>query len=215
MKNYGSNKDSMEADGGDKNSVDIDFKLHKALEILNDENIQRFMEEGDDEELIFSEEHDQKIQKMVGENFGKEAVQKIKEAHRSRRADNDSETLRKSIVMFERRYTLGKTLEGYKLISEEIDDMRILREYQNNEQDTYRFLQYEQEGKRCFDNENVKYTVLNNIYNDSMLSESNGEYHLVWNYDGYMFKISGALTKDEIVALAESLVLADDFGECK
>jgi len=269
---YNESKEAKEADGNDI-GISKDSKLYNALVALNDENIQKLIEEGDGEELIFSEEHNQKIQQLIGERFGPEAVIKMVKIQESRNGGRvkasekhnvrkschfypgmkkiaaailvfglllavpmsteafrqsimnfildvqkefvavnvvDSETLElstESMPTIEKVYTLGKTLEGYKLISEEIDDMRVLRVYQNKDQDTYKVFQQNQAWNSYYNAEDTDYEMVETFYDNAMLSELNGIYSLVWVYDGYMFEISGSLTVQEFVTLAESLKL--------
>ena len=279
MKYEESKEEHGDVDGNDMD-ISKNSKLHKALEALNDEDIQKLMEEGDEEESAFSEEHNQKMQQMIGEQLGPEAakrmqaIQKLREADRNDKASNkhnsgkshhvyprmkkvvaavlafvllftitmSTEAFRLPIVNFimnvqkefmavnveesgtseqsveaktiiENVYILEKTIEGYDLVLEEIVDGHVLREYQNKEKDVYRFIQQVQVGNAYYDVEDATYETIETIYNNAMLSKSNDIYYLVWFYDGYMFEISGNLTVEELVMLAESLTLEKNLEE--
>jgi len=279
MKYEESKEEHGDVDGNDMD-ISKNSKLHKALEALNDEDIQKLMEEGDEEESAFSEEHNQKMQQMIGEQLGPEAakrmqaIQKLREADRNDKSSNkhdsgkshhvyprmkkvaaavlafvllftitmSTEAFRLPIVNFimnvqkefmavnveesgtseqsveakttiENVYILEKTIEGYDLVLEDIDDVYVLREYQNKEQDTYKFFQKGQTWNSFYDAEGTDYEMIETIYDNTMLSELNGMYYLVWNYDGYMFEISGSLTLEELIMLAESLTLEKNIKE--
>ena len=45
------------------------------------------------------------------------------------------------------------------------------------------------------------------VFGDAYYYEKDGTYKFVWSFEGYVFKIEGSLSKDEMVDLANSLRL--------
>jgi len=107
----------------------------------------------------------------------------------------------------EKVYTLGKVLQGYHLVSEDISLYRILRYYEDSGQSKYRFIQKPQGTVFYYDNEKAKVKSVDTIFGEAFLSFEDNMNYLVWFYDGYRFEIAGDLTQEEMIALAESLVL--------
>lgn len=78
-----------------------DSKLYQSLEALNEENINKFMnEECNSRTMRFSKEHDDKMRQMVQEKFGPEAAEKMKEIQDRRNKATDEETGKPNITRF-------------------------------------------------------------------------------------------------------------------
>lgn len=105
----------------------------------------------------------------------------------------------------EKVYTLGKLQEGYHLVSEEINLLRVLRWYENNGQSMYRFAQQPLGPVFYYDNEKAKTESIGIIFGEAIFSVEDDLNYLVWFHDGYRFEIIGNLNKEDMIILAESL----------
>ena len=112
----------------------------------------------------------------------------------------DSETI-------EKVYTLGKVQQGYHLVSKEINLLRNIRWYEHNGQLTYRFVQQPHETVFYYDNEKTEVKTVETIFGETVFYDGFEMNYLVWFYDGYRFEIIGNLIQEDLIALAESLVI--------
>jgi len=113
----------------------------------------------------------------------------------------------------ERIYYLEKTIEGYELFDEIIEPKLVVKRYKNGKQQEYKFTQRSYTFEALLDNEETKYESVDLIYGEALFNDNNEIYYLTWFYDGYAFEISGKLTKEEMISLAESLVLKETTDE--
>ena len=81
-------------------------------------------------------------------------------------------------------YVLSETLDGYEEISRTDGKRSNFFEYSNKENNYYTFSQ--------------------------MVGEINKSNYLIWAYDGYVFKLSGDISKNEMIQLANSLTLVNE-----
>jgi len=109
----------------------------------------------------------------------------------------------------ERIYYLEKTIEGYELFDEIIEPKLVVRRYKNGKQQEYKFTQQSYISTSNFDNEGTGYESVDLIYGEALFNDFDETYYLTWFYDGYKFEVSGELTKEEMISLAESLVLKE------
>ena len=110
-------------------------------------------------------------------------------------------------------YYLQKTIDGYELFEEMIEPSVFVRRYKNEKQQEYIFTQRAYTLASYFDNEGTEYESVDLIYGEALFNDFNEAYYLTWFYDGYTFEISGELTKEEMISLAESLVLKETIDE--
>ena len=107
----------------------------------------------------------------------------------------------------EKKFVPSKVLEGY----EEVDSFEfskyIQKTYRNSEGKDYRFFQETKDTNTWLDNEGVDLRREDTLFGDAFYYKKGNEYKLVWSYEGYVFKILGDLTEEEMVDLANSLRL--------
>lgn len=107
----------------------------------------------------------------------------------------------------EKKFVPSKVLEGY----EEVDSFEfskyIQKIYRNSKGIDYQFMQQTRSVNVWMDNESVNSQKKETIFGDAFYYYKDGEYKLVWLYEGYIFQISGNLSQDEMIDLANSLRL--------
>lgn len=107
----------------------------------------------------------------------------------------------------EKRFAPSKAIEGY----EEVEKIELSKYieiiYRNDDEDEYRFFQETKDTDTWLDNEGVELRKEDTFFGDAFYYKKGNEYKLVWSYEGYIFRISGNLTDEEMVTLANSLRL--------
>ena len=107
----------------------------------------------------------------------------------------------------EKKFVPSKVLEGY----EEVDSFEfskyIQKTYRNSENVEYQFEQETMDMSPWVDNENVNAKKKEILFGDAYYYEKEDKYNLVWQYEGYIFLISGNLTEEDMVSIANSLKL--------
>lgn len=108
----------------------------------------------------------------------------------------------------EKKFVPSKVLEGY----EEVEKLELSKHieiiYRNENAEEYQFMQETKDMSAWIDNENVNSVKNKTIFGDAYYYEKGGKYNLVWQYEGYVFHIMGALKEKEMIDLANSLRLA-------
>jgi len=107
----------------------------------------------------------------------------------------------------EKVYALGKIQQGYQLFSENKNSHMIVRQYKNTSQSTYKFVQLPQGTIFYHDNEKTEKEAIETIFGEMVFYDGYDIDYLIWFYDGYKFEIAGDLAQEDMIALAESLVL--------
>jgi len=114
-------------------------------------------------------------------------------------------------------YYLQKTIDGYEFFEEITEPTVIIRRYRNEKQQEYAFTQQPQTQsqvlKSYFDSEGTEYESVDLIYGEALFNDNDDIYYLTWFYDGYVFEVSGELTKEKMISLAESLALKETTDE--
>lgn len=107
----------------------------------------------------------------------------------------------------EKKFVPSKVLEGYEEVarSEMSKHVRII--YRNSDGIEYQFFQETKDTNTWLDNEGVELRKEDTLFGDAFYYRKGNEYKLVWSYEGYVFRISGNLTEDEMVSLVNSLQL--------
>lgn len=103
-------------------------------------------------------------------------------------------------------YVLSETLDGYEEISRTDTSRMIFIEYSDNAQRYYAYYQMVDSIDNWLDNSDISYEkclILDNIgYFQNKETNS-----LLWAYDGYVFRITGNISKEDMICLASSLAL--------
>lgn len=107
----------------------------------------------------------------------------------------------------EKKFVPSKVLEGYEEVSVSEFTKMIKIYYQNADGIQYQYVQETKDTSTWLDNESVNSKKESTIFGDAYYYQKNGDYKLVWSYEGYIFRISGNLTDEEMVKLANSLRL--------
>lgn len=101
-------------------------------------------------------------------------------------------------------YYLSNTLEGYELTDKiEFSDLVIYLYISNNS--SYSFSQQVQSTDISTNTEQVLGEEIDIMYGKAFFYQFNSVSSLVWNYQGYTFKIEGRLLKSDLIQLSESL----------
>ena len=91
-------------------------------------------------------------------------------------------------------YVLSETLDGYEEISRTDGKRSNFFEYSNKENNYYTFSQKE----------------LCKILDGTGYFQQKKSNYLIWAYDEYVFKLSGDISKNEMIQLANSLTLVNE-----
>lgn len=102
-------------------------------------------------------------------------------------------------------YLLGTTIEGYSLTDKIMLNDIVMYIYSNNIGDFYNFSQQTQTANAEANTEQNKGEEIDTMYGLAYFYCYNETNALVWNYQGYSFKIEGTLTKQQLVELLNSL----------
>lgn len=119
-------------------------------------------------------------------------------------SENDAEAYPTTI---EKKFAPEKVLDGYEEVMREEVSKSIRIVYQNAEGTDYQFVQETRDMYTWADNENVNSQKYDTVFGDAYCYEKDSIYKLVWQYEGYIFKIEGNLKREEMVGLANSLRL--------
>lgn len=102
-------------------------------------------------------------------------------------------------------YYLSEIAEGF-FLSEKIDlEHTVIYKYNNRNGDSYFFTQQLVENNVGINTEQNDYTVINSAYGDAYYFDTTDVSGLIWNYNGYLFKIEGKLSQQELLKLQKSL----------
>lgn len=103
-------------------------------------------------------------------------------------------------------YVLGETLDGYEEISRTDGKRLILIEYADNKQGFYAYNQMVDDIDNWVDNNDTSYEKCE-VLDSFGYFQSKETNSLIWAYDGYIFRLSGTISKEDMILLANSLAL--------
>ena len=104
-------------------------------------------------------------------------------------------------------YVLSETLDGYEEISRTDGKRMISIEYSNDIQDYYVYDQMVDSINNWVDNEKALYEECEISVGKAYFQCFDKDNSLIWSYDGYVFRLSGDISKTEMIRLANSLAL--------
>ena len=135
---------------------------------------------------------------------GFEAV--LKEDYTRLLAESYKET-GNNIYTIKNRYTLGSIVSGYQLLSSVHTHYMTYNVYENVlTGERYFFLQQGIDTKFGINTEYLSVQEIDTMYGPAQFDQHSAGYGLTWQYSGYMFKIEGDLTQDQLIELQESLI---------
>ncbi|MBB5263452.1 hypothetical protein HNP82_000546 [Catenibacillus scindens] len=104
------------------------------------------------------------------------------------------------------RYVLGRIIPNYRLI-DSVDTYFVSYDIYENEETDDRYIFYQQRDsiKLGVNTEYSNVQELNTMYGLAQLYQFESGYGLAWQYNGYLFRIEGKLTEEQLTDLQESL----------
>ena len=106
-------------------------------------------------------------------------------------------------------YVLSETLDEYEEISRTDGKRSNFFEYSNKENNYYTFSQMVGEINNWIDNNDSQKELCKILDGTGYFQQKKSNY-LIWAYDGYVFKLSGDISKNEMIQLANSLTLVNE-----
>ena len=105
-------------------------------------------------------------------------------------------------------YVLSETLDGYEEISRTDGKRMVTIDYKNENKDVYVFYQMvDTTIANWVDNKESIVDECEVLTGTAYFQKFETDNSLIWSYDGYIFKLSGNISKDEMIYLANSLTL--------
>ena len=104
-------------------------------------------------------------------------------------------------------YVPGIVLEGYEEVMRQEMERFVFLQYEREQGLEYMFYQYVDNTHNWMNNEAVNFEECQINTGTAYYFEENEDYNLIWQYDGYVFRISGDITRDDMITLADSLIL--------
>ena len=102
--------------------------------------------------------------------------------------------------------------EGYEVESEEVLLKQVRIVYVNQDNVRYTFLQETQDMGQHINTENTEQKVYKTLFGDAYYTENMGEFQLSWYYENYVFSIQGNLNLEDMIKIANSVILKDREG---
>ncbi len=96
--------------------------------------------------------------------------------------------------------------EGYELVVDLSDEIEVCLIYEGEGENSFQFLQFSEGSKRTVNTEGVVYKTIRilNIY-EGIAFQNKGENYLIFNDNEYMYLITGSLSEEELLKIAESI----------
>ena len=112
----------------------------------------------------------------------------------------------------EKVYVPTVVAEGYEVEFEEVLLKQVRIVFVNQDNVRYTFLQETQDMGQHINTENTEQKVYKTLFGDAYYSENKGENQLVWYYENYVFRLFGDIDYENMIRIANSLVL-EERGE--
>ena len=122
--------------------------------------------------------------------------------------DEDQESLDEALDEIATRYFLGVTLDGYSLESQIVLSDFIMSIYQNGES-SYSLVQQVETYQVFGNTEQYEGEPIETMYGTAYFFQYENTNSLIWNYQGYSFKLEGSVSKKDLLVLLESLYRED------
>jgi len=118
--------------------------------------------------------------------------------------DNDAESYPDTI---EKVFVPGKALDGYEEVGRESFSQMVRITYKNDEELEYYFYQETRDTSAWVDAENADAKLVETIFGNAYYSQKDNVFIFTWHYEGYIFRIMGNLSEENMVSIADSLKL--------
>ncbi len=103
------------------------------------------------------------------------------------------------------RYVLTSTIEGFILMDKIVTSDMNYYVYRNEDDQGYQFSQFLLADNVGINTEEKNYTRIDSPFGDAYYYEFGSSVGLVWNYNGYLFRIEGNISMDQLLYLQESV----------
>lgn len=103
------------------------------------------------------------------------------------------------------KYVLTIKIEGFRLVDKIIATDMNYYVYQNDNNQSYQFSQFLLDDNVGINTEEKDYTLIDSPFGDAFYYEFGSSIGLVWNYNGYLFRIEGNISKDQLLYLQKSV----------
>lgn len=122
--------------------------------------------------------------------------------------DDEQESYNPSHDEIETKYSLSRVLDGYYM-SEQIEAADCIITVYENGNDFYSFVQYTQSFQTSANTEQYKGESIETMYGTAYYLQYDNNNSLVWNYQGYTFRLEGSISREDLLKLLESLYIED------
>ncbi|HIR00226.1 MAG TPA: DUF4367 domain-containing protein [Candidatus Scybalocola faecavium] len=137
----------------------------------------------------------------------------VKDDYTQLKAENQvEEKFEKSELIISTRYSLGFVLDGYSLSDEVVLEDLILSIYSNGDS-VYIFSQQTKNTWLSANTEEQKAEIMQTMYGTAEFYQYGEINSIVWQYQGYIFKIEGEISQEELLLLLESLKIYEEGTE--
>lgn len=103
------------------------------------------------------------------------------------------------------QYVLTDVIEGFVLEDKIVTPGMSYYVYSNLDNQRYQFSQYIAEDDVAINTEENDFVVIDSSFGDAYYFEYGTSKSLVWNYNGYSFKLEGNISKDQLLSLQKSI----------
>lgn len=122
--------------------------------------------------------------------------------------DDEEESYSPSYDEIETKYSLSRVLDGYYM-SEQIELSDYIITVYENGNDFYSFIQYTQSFQTSANTEQYSGEPIETMYGTAYYLQYDNTNSLVWNYQGYTFRLEGSISREDLLKLLESLYIED------
>lgn len=122
--------------------------------------------------------------------------------------DDEEESYNPSHDEIETKYSLSRVLDGYYM-SEQIEMLKFCVSIYENGDDFYSFTQQIQSFQTSANTEQYNGESIETMYGTAYYLQYDNNNSLVWNYQGYTFRLEGSISREDLLKLLESLYIED------